>query len=172
MSPTYSFWSNEGPGTASIKFAIRYEVAGKIYWDNNGGWDYCCGCWSSENSVVLGPNLLLKSAAVTEDNTTSDCLEGEVFVKNLGRVKQVELVYTTDRWAHAQRVAASLRKEANNNVGNPNELWTFTAPLGQLADLSLQVRFALRCQVNGAVYWDNNMGHDYVISKGVSFDRV
>jgi Carbohydrate/starch-binding module (family 21) len=40
LSPAHSCWSNEGPGTSSIKFAIRYGVAGKTYWDNNGGWDY------------------------------------------------------------------------------------------------------------------------------------
>jgi len=42
VSPTHSCWSNEGPKTESIKFAIRYDVPGETFWDNNGGSDYCC----------------------------------------------------------------------------------------------------------------------------------
>jgi Carbohydrate/starch-binding module (family 21) len=171
LSPTHSCWSNEGPGTEAIKFAIRYDVAGKTYWDNNDGWDYLCACWSNDNSVVLGPNLLLKSAAVVE-GTGGEYLQGEIFVKNLGYAKRVDVIYTTDRWVHAQTAHASFRDGTNEYVGHPNEVWEFNAPLGRQTDFSVEVRFALRYQVNGKVYWNDNVGLDYVISKFIGFEAT
>jgi hypothetical protein len=167
-SPTHSCWSNEGPGTLSIKFAIRYDVGGNTYWDNNGGWDYCCACWSDGNSVVLGPNLLLKSAAVVE-GTAGEYLQGEIFVKNLGYAKRIDVIYTTDRWVHAQTARAAFREAANEYVGHANERWEFSAPLGRQKDFSVEVGFALRYQVNGEQYWDDNLGLDYVICKAINF---
>ena len=69
-------------------------------------------------------------------------------------------------------VEAFIEVANHDNVGNSNELWTFAAPLRRQSDLSLEVRFVLRYQVNGAVYWDNNMERDYVVSKEIRFDRV
>jgi hypothetical protein len=167
MSPTHSCWSNEGPKTESIKFAIRYEVAGETFWDNNGGWDYYCACWNNDNSVVLGPNLLLKSAAVVE-GTGGEYLQGEIFVKNVGYAKRVDVIYTTDHWVHAQNAHASFREGANAQLGHPNEVWKFSAPLGRQKDFSLEVRFALRYQVDGKAYWDDNVGLDYLLTKYIT----
>ncbi|HYY26721.1 MAG TPA: hypothetical protein VE860_02195 [Chthoniobacterales bacterium] len=167
LSPTHSCWSNQGPGTESIKFAIRYDVAGKTYWDNNGGWDYCCACWSNDNSIVLGPNLLLKSAAVLE-GTGGEYLQGQIFIKNLGHAKRIDVIYTTDRWVHAQKAPASFREVANAQTGHPKELWDFNAPLGRQNDFSVEVRFVLRYQENGHVYWDDNVGLEYVLTKHVT----
>jgi len=167
VSPTHSCWSNQGPGTESIKFAIRYDVAGETYWDNNGGWDYSCACWNNDNSVVLGPNLLLKSAAVVE-GTGGEYLRGEIFVKNLDYAKRIDVIYTIDRWVHAQKVPAWFREEANAQVGHPNEMWEFSAPLGRQKDFSVEVRFALRYEVDGKAYWDDNVGLDYVLTKHVT----
>ena len=167
VSPTHSCWSNQGPGTESIKFAIRYDVAGETHWDNNGGWDYSCACWNNDNSVVLGPNLLLKSAAVVQ-GTGGEYLRGEIFVKNLDYAKRIDVIYTIDRWVHAQKVPAWFREEANAQVGHPNEVWEFSAPLGRQKDFSVEVRFALRYEVDGKAYWDDNVGLDYVLTKHVT----
>jgi hypothetical protein len=166
VSPTHSCWSTEGPGTESIKFAIRYDVAGETYWDNNGGWDYSCAFWNRD-SLVLGPNLLLKSAVVVE-GTGGEYLQGEIFIRNLDYAKRVDVIYTTDRWVHVQKAAASFREGANAQLGHPNEVWIFSAPLGRQKDFSVEVRFALRYEVDGKVYWDDNVGLDYVLTKHVT----
>jgi Carbohydrate/starch-binding module (family 21) len=167
VSPTHSCWSNEGPKTESIKFAIRYDVAGETFWDNNGGCDYYCACWNNDSSVVLGPNVLLKSAAVAE-GAGGEYLQGQIFIKNLGYAKRVDVIYTTDRWVHAQKAPASFREEADAQLGHPNEVWEFSAPLGRQKDFSVEVRFALRYEMDGKVSWDDNVGLDYVLTKHVT----
>jgi Carbohydrate/starch-binding module (family 21) len=78
------------------------------------------------------------------------------------------VIYTTDRWVHAEKARASFREAGNAQLGHPNEVWDFSAPLGRQKDFSVEVRFALRYQVDGKVYWDDNVGLDYVLTKYIT----
>ena len=56
-------------------------------------------------------------------------------------------------------------RRGDAQLDHPNEVWEFSAPLGRQKDFSVEVRFALRYQVDGKVYWDDNVGLDYVLTK-------
>lgn len=158
-SPTRSEWIRGCSGV--FRFAICYMVAGQTYWDNNGGRDYwISGRAFPHETVILGAiNLLLQSACVVDND-----LVGQVIIKNHGYMKQVEVIYTTDRWAHVQTMPASFVSSSGYHPSRDQELWEFRAPLAEVGD-ETEIRFALRYEVNGATYWDNNACRDYVITR-------
>jgi hypothetical protein len=146
-----------GMGSYPIfEYVIRYDVNGTSYWDNNSGNNY----W---NEFVLLSEVNLKDADyyTSESETagmTNHHLEGTVEVRNMGYEKNVDIMYLSvdGTW-----------KESSCNYTGPstnggNEYWAFSI-VESAGDDAAQgfYQFAIRYQVNGEEYWDNNQGQDY-----------
>lgn len=137
----------------SIQFAIKYEVNGNTYWDNNGGANYTNSPYfgNGTTSVILGkPNVLLGFGYLTNDS-----FYGYVYVKNLNPAKTVKIRYTTDNWATYTDGYATYNGPSNGY--NSVEGWSFSFNVPGAA----QVKYAVGYTVNGTTYWDSNYGNNY-----------
>jgi hypothetical protein len=149
---------------ATVRFALRYRVAGQEYWDNNGGADYRIG--------GTAPAFLLGSAAVKLDRAHYDSsrlgyyVSGTVVVKNLAYAKEVKVVYSFDDWASAQEAFASYEGEVANS-GGAAERWSWVLPVPPPGNA---IRFAIAYTVNGVTYWDNNLGQNHTLTPGQLFN--
>lgn len=154
-------FSVTSPYGATVRFALRYRVAGQEYWDNNGGADYLIG--------GTAPGFLLGRAAVKLDTAgfyssrAGYYVTGSVMVKNLAYAKEVKVVHTWDDWATTQEAFASYDSEVALS-GGATERWNFILPVP--APGSQRGRFAIAYTVNGVTYWDNNGGANYSLAWG------
>ncbi|USB33739.1 carbohydrate-binding protein [Paenibacillus sp. YPG26] len=139
----------------SIKFAIKYEVNGQTYWDNNGGANYYNEVNRSYpiTSIILGePNVLNASSSLSNGT-----FSGNIYVKNLNAVKTVKVRYTTDNWATTHEGSATYTGPLNNF--NSVEGWKYSFDVPGAAN----VKYAISYTTDGQTYWDNNYGHNYVV---------
>ncbi|MBW7473149.1 CBM21 domain-containing protein [Paenibacillus oenotherae] len=143
-------------GLTSIEFAVKYEVNGQTYWDNNGGSNYTLGTSSSgPGYTLLGkPNVLAQYGFI---NGTS--FYGNVTVKDLAYTKTVKIVYTTNNWVTTQEGYATYSGEANGAGSVEN--WGFDFNVGSGVT---QIKYAVSYTVNGQTYWDNNYGNNYTVT--------
>ncbi|MEK4511393.1 hypothetical protein EJP82_03715 [Paenibacillus anaericanus] len=138
-----------------VKFAIKYDVNGQTYWDNNGYANY----YNTPNnysptSIILGePNLLNSHAYLI-----GDTFDGSIFVKNVSPNKTVKVVYTTDNWATTQEGYASYNGSANNL--NSVEFWNFNFYVPN----ATEVKYAISLTAGGQTYWDNNYGNNFTVN--------
>lgn len=135
------------------KFAIRYEVNGQTYWDNNGGSNYevRTSTTTGNKPVVLGR----REIRPFDVNITNARFSGFLFAKNLGYDKEITVRYTTDNWATYHEVNAQY-EPYSTEYGQ--EKWKFFV----YGDFSNQtIEYAVRYKVNGQTYWDNNFGDNY-----------
>lgn len=138
---------------ATITFAIKYEVNGETYWDNNNGSNY---------SVATGYGIPTRydfgcgSAAlhaVSRYPTNKD-INGTIQLKNIAYEKDVRIRYTTDNWATYNEVSAQYLFSVDDRI----EEWKFELPPTEDT-----VEFAISYTVNGTTYWDNNFGENYTV---------
>lgn len=147
----YSYYEYKG------QFAIRYEVNGQTYWDNNNGANY--SLYSSNmtrtNNThwVMGKSVLILDYAY-RSNPANGEITGEIVLKNLAYEKKVRVVYTTDNWQTVRKAVAYYKEPMTNNL----EKWAFTLP-GTAS--CREVKFCLAYTVNGVTYWDNNFSANY-----------
>ncbi len=166
----WTFESAEVPSDGSVNtdlaFALKYEVNGQTYWDNNSGknyrlrWvqGYNMNQYDGAHGVLNNGPVVLNTANGTYTGTGQADVTFSVLVKNLGFQKVVNLVYTTDGWATTQTAPASYSSYVPFELEGLNlETWNVS-----LAGVPVSnVQFALSYQVNGITYWDNNLGMNY-----------
>ncbi|MDR0292838.1 MAG: CBM21 domain-containing protein [Oscillospiraceae bacterium] len=142
-------------GTVTVYLAIRYDVPGQTYWDNNGGQNYTVysGGWGAAERVAFGSGALF-----VRSYGASDTLTGSVVLANLAYQKTVIVRYTTNGWASYTDIYATYG--GSNNSDN-TEIWNFQS--GQLPVNWNEIEFAVLYTVNGNDYWDNNFGANYAI---------
>lgn len=138
----------------SIRFAIKYEVNGNTYWDNNGGSNYYNERSNhSLSSVILGkPNVLR-----AYDDLNSGAFSGAVYVKNINPTKTVKIIYTTDNWATTNEGYATYSSSANNF--DTVDIFTFSFSVPGASE----VKYAISYTTAGSTYWDNNYGSNYTV---------
>jgi hypothetical protein len=129
-----------------VVVAAFAELSGATQWDPKN--DY-----SVYDSVLPQRPVRLLSSAASYDGAAG-VVTGRVRVFDLAYEKQVTLLYTADDWQSAAE--ASARYAGGDD-------WTFelpglVGPGGRLPDV---VRFAVRYDVAGRTFWDNNGGRDY-----------
>lgn len=156
------------PGVADpIQFAVKYQVNGNTYWDNNAGANYSVA--QNGGTILINRNVYNASWTPSIANTSSNnnLVTGYVTVKNIAPTKTVQVVYTLDNWATQNTVAATFSpyfwNSAYSSATNPNaygfEEWNWAIPVGTTATT---LKYAIKYIVNGTTYWDNNFGNDYV----------
>jgi hypothetical protein len=160
-----------GPRWAD-ELVVKYEVAGQTYWDNNQGRNYVVGPPADAPGEMLfaGLNLLQLQASASAFGDASGpqvYFSGVVNVRNLAFQKNVVVRYTTDGWRTQAELPArfqSFRGEFGVSLDYPNgagiERWVFDAYLPGHAQ---QIEYAIRYEVAGQTFWDNNFGQNYRI---------
>ncbi len=155
------------------EFAIKYEVNGTTYWDNNDGNNY-----SIQEREIGGlfaqPDLNISVDADFAGLYPVFGSEGLRFsviadVRNLDPNKQVEVVYTTDGWQTKQYLQLSYTPRwysgYNYVLVSPNqfgiERWTGAATVDSAVG---EIEYAVVYRVNGQEYWDNNYGRNYIVN--------
>ncbi|WP_433942962.1 hypothetical protein [Paenibacillus sp. SN-8-1] len=151
--------NNTNPQLANaqyIQFAIKYEVGGQTYWDNNNGQNYSVSR-NNMSSTILGKPNVLRASDYLYQNTFS----GDVFVKNLDYTKTVKIVYTTDNWNTTKEGYASYYQSVN--ADDSVQDWHFS--FNNIDSSISQIKYAISYTVKGQTYWDNNYGNNYTVSR-------
>ncbi len=155
------------------RLAVRYSAGGETFFDNNGGWDYAVG----SALAAVGGNVVLSTATARRGTQagggftfTTSWVEGEILVTNLSYAKDVGVRLSVDggtTWADAHGTFAGQNTGDGVFVGPGAEVWRFKTPELNLVDPPADFRFAVfyRNVATGQVYWDNNFGQDYKLSK-------
>lgn len=156
----YEAWKFETPtkvpsyrGTITVQFAIKYEVNGQTYWDNNNGQNYSIYAgYSDPGRFDFGIGGIANRTAYK----SGDNVRGWLQLKDLGDPKEVKVIYTTNNWATTNEVNAQYYTTfyANNYV----QEWSYTIPTS-----SSNLKFKLSYTVNGITYVDDNFGDYYTV---------
>lgn len=138
-----------------VEFAANLGAQGSTFWDNNAGANYRQPQVFDEFDAELGrvPAIVLGAKSFS-DATHAHIVAA---VKNLGFVKQVGVVYTTNGWVSANVVSCFF----DRTLKSGNEVWNATFSVGSAA----QVDFALFYRVNGQEFWDNNFSRNYSLKR-------
>jgi hypothetical protein len=137
------------------KFAVKYQVDGRSYWDNNGGNDYRIPKYCDDFFVLTGCEFPI---VLGESLYAHHTLYVYSAVQNLSIHKKVGIVYTTDNWKKCQNIFANHFWTMESGV----EVWKFDQHIAPLND----IEFALFCTMNGVDYWDNNFYRNYIEKTG------
>ncbi|KAI9205612.1 putative phosphatase regulatory subunit-domain-containing protein [Polychytrium aggregatum] len=105
--------------------------------------------------------------------TEASSLKGDIVVRNLAFEKNVVVHYSFNDWVSKyERTAVFSRVACHRNGEYPGvDIFSFELYLPGLQPVALdspslknyRLSFALRYEVNGDVFWDNNHGRNYVI---------
>lgn len=156
------------------QFALKYQVAGRTYWDNNGGAgvDYRL---STEGSGLppYPPAAFGKNAAVLTYASYTDYpntyFRGTVAVRKTGTDRSLRVVFSTDGWKTVQTADYAYVMESHDGW----EKWFFTDFQSDLDPMaSVTFEFAVEYVVDGVSFWDNNVFDNYRVgSYGVNAPR-
>lgn len=146
----------------NVRFAVKYQVGGQTYWDNNGGKDYfvTVGHNGSTNKLyettLLGrdfPVSLYSSIwdfAIPQNRTWRTVVQ----TRNFGVQQSVKIRYTLDYWKSYQDLP--LEKMYDFTLGT-GSYWKSTLNI----PFPTVVGYAVCLTVDGVEYWDNNFGSNY-----------
>ena len=144
----YEIWKFSTPSTLGyweMQFAIKYEVNGQTYWDNNNGQNY------KENDFNASRPHVTDYSEYYENYT--NILNIGIETKKSVNPEAVKIRYSEDNWATYKDVDAANIVSYNNDVN----FWEVRLPISS----TKQVKFAAYYVINGSKYWDNNMGDNY-----------
>ncbi len=148
----------------NIKFALRYQVQGKEYWDNNHGLNYSS---QADSGVRLAPNYRLLNVGFE-----ANLCEGQkqvlinVAVNRVVNAKVVTIHWTIDNWQHTRTTECVFNtnywdRHLQSNARNPNQygiqLWQGLLNMGN----AFRLQYSLCCHTDDQVLWDNNYGSYY-----------
>ncbi|MGC4064052.1 MAG: hypothetical protein QM784_05315 [Polyangiaceae bacterium] len=145
------------------QYALKYQVSGQTYWDNNGGANYA---FQSDYANGPGPRLGNDINVLLYSASHSGNFYAYVDVRNIAYTKNVAIIYTANHWATSTTLDASFvgwyQTGYSSFIQFPNvygvERWRVNAPVS-----ASQFEFYLAYTVNGSTYYDNNYGANYSI---------
>lgn len=138
-----------GEGTsqpAEVEFAAFATMNGTTSWDGNNN-------YYVYQSVSADAPVRMLHAGLSYTSRGGVTLSGAARVFDLAYQKVVSVRYSTDGWATSHEVGATWTS-AND--------WSFKAAgIAKGKPLPSAVEFAVRYQVGGQEFWDNNHGQNY-----------
>lgn len=131
-----------------IEYAVKYEVNGQTYWDNN-----------NQNNYTLEDKIGVAALRVNKSTPFSTGSEYNISVnlKNLGYNKDVKVRYTEDNWNTWKEKSLSYFY----TLGDGTEQWSTSLNLGLNYDTINQFEYAVSYTVNGVTYWESNFGRNF-----------
>ncbi|MEQ1560154.1 MAG: endonuclease/exonuclease/phosphatase family protein [Methyloglobulus sp.] len=154
------------PGT--IQFSLRYRVARIEYWDNNQGWNYVSE--ADSGIKVVGDNPVLNIGFADRLTDAQKSIPITVAANQSLATKKVIIYWTTDNWLHSYKTPCFLKKDhwqksTSSTAPNPNQfgiqIWTGSIKIRD----AFRVQYCISCEGKEQTLWDNNGGHNYVISR-------
>ncbi len=152
----------------NIQFGLRYQAADGEYWDNENGANYFSQADSGIR--VVAPVPILNIGFADQLDQHQKFLPITVAVDHLHDDDKVTVCWTTDNWQHTRKTPCHFKrnywdKVAFSNARNPNHygtaIWKAWLRLGQ----AFRVQYTLCVERNGQVFWDNNYGKNYSLSR-------
>ena len=140
-------WKIKLEDKTCLQYAIRYDVDGVTYWDNNNNNNY------TFTNELGAANLKLNTPS--EYGLNAEYYPINVTVKNLGYNKVVKVRYTQDNWA------TYMDKELSYSYANSDGTETWGTTLNLDYNKRDQVHYAISYTVNGVTFWDNFFGDNY-----------
>jgi len=156
-----------GPVTlpGDIQFALHFRVQGSDYWDNNLGTNHRI---NESSGVLLCEDLSLLNLGFDGGLRAGRSLHPvEVAVRRAIAPTRVVVHWSTDRWKTVRTTPCLLRQDRGNRkesqtpkkLEEPDcEIWQSQVPLGD----AFQVEYAISCETESGVFWDNNFGENYL----------
>lgn len=173
VGPNQELWSAQAGVVATetkslpgdIEFALRYQVHGLDFWDNNEARNYCS---NADSGVLLHHDLPLLNVDYTPHLSVGQRhYPITVAVRQIIHPSRVWICWTTDNWRTTQESPCFFHrmyweKWSRSNARNPNRydtsVWT-----GQIkVDDAFRVEYAIGCETPNGIIWDNNFGRNYV----------
>lgn len=148
-----------------LTFAVKYEVNGKTYWDNNNGKNYEI---EANSGHFIRPEVMVESIyASPKLHMNNQEVWGTVVVKNLAPKKEVKFIYTTDNWNTIKSIPLEFStsfiygySHIDSPTLNGTEYWTLNFKVEE--DVKT-IEYAISYEVKGKIYWDNNFGRNYIL---------
>lgn len=154
----YEAWKFETPtkvpsyrGSITVEFAIKYEVNGQTYWDNNNGQNYSIHAGYSDSGRF---DFGVGGIANRTSYRSNDFVSGWLQLKDLGDPKEVKVIYTTDNWETTNEVDAKYYTTFSQK--NYVQEWSYKIPTN-----ACNLQYKLSYTVNGITYIDDNFGNYY-----------
>lgn len=173
----YDVFGGNGSTPVAEEFAIRYNVPGHEFWDNNDTANYHIATFSG----VVGGNVMLNEArAVVYVETGAGFaipvsrIQGSIYVQNRSYHKIVGVRWSRDGGTTWQNTNASYggKVMAVASQVPEVEIWNFQTPTLTIVDSATPYRFAVFYEERNdddtatvATYWDNNFTQDYFLAK-------
>ncbi len=158
-SPRVELYSPRG--TVEFQFAIKYEVDGRSYWDNNRNKNYFLAAGEAPHfpPIILpyGRVVLIEARAARADDLGIS-FAGSIAVRSAFGNKEVKLVFTTDNWGSVLETYASYATALH--YGTEVEIWKFST---FVPDNTKELRWAIVYTTQSGMSWDNNFGKDYLL---------
>ena len=161
----YSTTEKSLPG--NIKFALRYQIQGREYWDNKHGLNYSSQADSGIRVVSTQPVLNI--------GFENSLKEGQkyvpitVSVNQSVHAKSVVIHWTTDNWKHTHLTPCQFKRnywdqKSRSNARNPNQygsqIWKGLLKIND----AYRLQYTISCEGADQVLWDNNYGKNYSLS--------
>jgi hypothetical protein len=148
-----------------LQFAIKYNVDGLEFWDNNNGQDY--NGQKNYEAPFDGMVRLVDAASWSVNNPTPYVVDvfltGTVEVKNTAYHKVINIHYNDER-------GSTWWTESATYVGPSStpgyEIWEFDFVVESYKGFDAPRQFVIQYLVDGGEHWDNNGGNNY---KAVDF---
>lgn len=163
-----AYYAGSFGSTEDLTFAVKYEVSGQEYWDNNNGNDYFLG---KNDGVFLNDDIyLLNYTSYDRFYAYKDqvFLDIDVAVLNLAYDKEIIIVYTTDNWQTQNEISAEFApywSPVRGSITSPNahnvEMWSVNSYIYGVPKEAEEFKYYIAYTVNGTTYFDNNFGQDY-----------
>ena len=153
LSDGYEIWEATANSFSNgIKqFTLNTIQNGQTYWDNNNNNNY------TQESAGISP---VKATRIDPSSIYEGKINIGARVKNIGFEKKVTLRYTTNDWATFNDV--NLSYSTTQPYNDDTELWN--TELSIPTSFITHVKYAIKYEVNGQTYWDNNFNRNYATS--------
>lgn len=148
----------------NIQFAVRYQVLGKEYWDNNNGLNY----HSQANSCIqqADHHTLLNIGFNKQLGYDQKLVPVTVAVNGPLHAKKVRVHWTTDDWEHTHITRCNLKSSLalerdENSIQDAVQIWKTQLNIAHCHRL----QYSICCESEDHVLWDNNAGLNYSSSR-------
>ena len=153
-------WRVHVVGNPVDRFALRYDVLGAVYWDNNRGADYRLDPAEAERHDGIGTAVITGPLRVVGWSLERVGLVVEMLVAETGADAEVGVHYTLSEWASWSDITGSPQRAlppAGTGHQIATRLWRVTVPMGA----GVSGRFAAYLITGGVISWDNDFGRDF-----------
>ncbi len=147
----------------NIQFALRYQVLGKEYWDNNHSQNY----HSQANSCFQQTehHALLNIGFNKHLDDGQKLVPITVAVNWPLRAQKVSVHWTTDDWKHTNVTRCYLKSSLalnhdGHSIQDGVQLWKVLLNIGH----AFRLQYSVCCESENHVSWDNNFGLNYSAS--------